>query len=73
VAVKNANVRAGHREQGHEADKMQVHAKAIRAKHAKENSQDKALDRPAPLLLMAKSGHGRDKSKPSLAHTNYTP
>ncbi len=37
MAVKNANVRAGLREQRHEADMMAALAKAIRDKRAKKN------------------------------------
>ncbi len=58
-----------------EADKMEARAKAFRARYAYARARyakDKALDRPAPLLLLAKSCHGRGSSKPNQAHTNYT-
>ncbi len=52
---------------------MEARAKAIRVKRAKENKYDKALDRQAPFLLMAKSRHGWGRSNPNQAHMIYTP
>ncbi len=59
-----------------EADKMEARAKAFRARYGYARARyakDKALDRSAPLLLLAKSCRRQGPSMLRRAQTNYTP